>query len=106
MAANSSLRARVTFRDPAVEVEVPIGMTLLEAAVSNGCFAAGACGGQSACGGCHVRVEEGAQLLSSPTVSEEDQLDRVVDVRPSSRLACQARIIADGDIAVHKVEIG
>lgn len=105
MTVKPSLCARVTFRDPAVEVEVPIGITLLEAALSNGCFTAGACGGQSACGGCHVRVEEGAQFLSSPTDSEEDQLERVFDVRGSSRLACQARIIAGGDIAVHKVEI-
>jgi ferredoxin len=52
-----------------------------------------------------VRVEEGAQYLSTATEQEDDQLDRVFDVRPSSRLACQARIIAGGDIVVHKVDI-
>jgi len=104
--ARVSLRARVTFRDPAVEVEVPIGITLLEAPMSTGAVTPGACGGICACGGCHVRVEEGAQYLSTATETEEDQLDRVFDVRQSSRLACQARIIAGGDIIVRKVDIG
>ncbi len=104
--ARVSLRARVTFRDPAVEVEVPIGITLLEAAMSTGAVTAGTCGGICACGGCHVRVEEGAQYLSTATEREEDQLDRVFDVRQSSRLACQARIIAGGDIIVRKGDIG
>ena len=105
-AAKLSLRARVTFRDPAVEVEVPIGITLLEAAMSTGAVTAGSCGGNCSCGGCHVRVEEGAQYLSTATEREENQLDRVFDARHSSRLACQARIIAGGDIIVRKVEVG
>ena len=105
-AAKLSLRARVTFCDPAVEVEVPIGITLLEAAMTTGAVSAGTCGGNCACGGCHVRIEEGAQYLSTATEREEDQLDRVFDARHSSRLACQARIIAGGDIVVRKVEVG
>ncbi len=104
-AAKLSLRARVTFRDPAVEVEVPIGITLLEAAMSTGVVNPGPCGGNCVCGGCHVRVEEGAQYLSTATEREEEQLDRVFDARNSSRLACQARIIAGGDIVVHKVDV-
>jgi 2Fe-2S ferredoxin len=97
-------KARVTFRDPAVEVEVPIGITLLEAALSAGAIEAGPCGGHCACGGCHVRIEVGGQHLSCASELEEDQLDRAFDVRPSSRLACQARIIAGGDIAVRIVK--
>ncbi len=95
--------ARITFRDPPLEVEVPIGITLLEAAMGAGAVKPGPCGGNSACGGCHVRIEEGARFLSAPSEQEENQLDRAFDVRPSSRLACQARIIAGGDIAVRKV---
>lgn len=98
-----SPKARITFRDPPVEVEVPIGITLLEAAMSAGAVPVGPCGGQCACGGCHVRIEEGAELLSCASELEEDQLDQVFDVRPSSRLACQARILAGGNIAVRKV---
>jgi ferredoxin len=50
-----------------------------------------------------VRIEEGSEFLSSASELEEDQLDQVFDVRPSSRLACQARILAGGNIAVRKV---
>jgi len=101
-----SLRARVTFQDPAVEVEVPIGITLLEAAMTSGTMEVGSCGGNSKCGGCHVRVEEGAQYLSTATEREEAQLEEVFDARQSSRLACQARIIAGGDIVVRRVSPG
>ena len=101
-----SPRARVTFRDPAVEVEVPIGITLLEAAVATGSIDVGSCGGNCKCGGCHVRIEEGAKYLSTATEREEAQLEQVFDTRQSSRLACQARIIAGGDIIVHKVSTG
>ena len=105
-AAKLSPRARVTFRDPAFEVEVPIGITLLEAAMTTGAISAGSCGGKCECGGCHVRVEEGAQYLSTATEQEEEHLEQVFDARQSSRLACQARIIAGGDIVVRKVETG
>jgi len=100
---NADAKARITFRDPPVEVEVPIGISLLEAAMSAGAVTVGPCGGNCACGGCHVRIEEGANFLSGASEKEEDQLDQVFDVRPSSRLACQARIIAGGDIAVRKM---
>jgi ferredoxin, 2Fe-2S len=100
---DASAKARITFRDPPVEVEVPIGISLLEAAMRAGATNVGPCGGNCACGGCHVRIEEGANLLSSASEKEEDQLDQVFDVRPSSRLACQARVIAGGDITVRKV---
>jgi len=100
---DANAKARITFRDPPVEVEVPIGISLLEAAINTGTVHAGPCGGNCACGGCHVRIEEGANSLSCASEKEEDQLDQVFDVRPSSRLACQARIIAGGDIAVRKV---
>jgi len=98
-----SPKARITFRDPPVEVEVPIGITLLEAAMSAGVLGVGPCGGNCACGGCHVRIEDGGQYLSYASDLEEDQLDQVFDVRPSSRLACQARIIAGGNISVRIV---
>ena len=105
-AVKLSPRARVTFRDPAVEVEVPIGITILEAAMSTGIVSAGNCGGNCKCGGCHVRVDEGAQYLSTASEQEEEQLEQVFDARQSSRLACQARIIAGGDIVVRKGDLG
>jgi ferredoxin len=46
-------------------------------------------------------VERGAELLSLPSEAEEDGLDRVFDARQGSRLACQAKIIAAGELVVH-----
>lgn len=62
------------------------------------------CGGVGACASCHVRIERGAEHLSKANDIEEDALDRVFDVRPSSRLGCQARIEAEGDIVVRITE--
>jgi len=98
------VKARVTFREPYIELEAPIGETLLEAAVTAGAPIGSHCGGVGACTACHVHVEQGAERLSSPTELEEDGLDRVFDVRQGSRLACQARVIGAGDIVVHITE--
>jgi ferredoxin, 2Fe-2S len=94
------VKARVTFRDPHIELEVPVGTTLLEAATIAGAPLGTHCGGVGACVSCHVRVEHGAAHLSAAGELEEDGLDRVFDVRPSSRLGCQARIESAGDIVV------
>ncbi len=95
-----SVKARVTFRDPHIELEVPVGTTLLEAAAMAGAPLGTHCGGVGACASCHVRIEHGESHLSNANDIEEDGLDRVFDVRPSSRLGCQARIESAGDIVV------
>lgn len=79
-------------------------MTLLEAAQSMGAPVGTHCGGVGACASCHVRIEHGAGHLSKPAELEEEGLDRVFDVRPSSRLACQTRIESAGDIVVRITE--
>ena len=99
-----AVKARVTFRDPHIELEVPVGMTLLEAATIAGAPLGTHCGGVGACVSCHVRIEQGERHLSPATEAEEDGLDRVFDVRPSSRLGCQARIESAGDIVVRITE--
>lgn len=97
---SKAVKARVTFRDPHIELEADVGMTLLEAAQNVGAPLGTHCGGVAACSSCHVRIEHGAEHLSKPAELEEEGLDRVFDVRPSSRLACQARIESPGDIVV------
>jgi ferredoxin, 2Fe-2S len=94
------VKARVTFRDPHIELEAAVGTTLLEAATIIGAPLGTHCGGVGACASCHVRIERGEEHLSKPSDIEEDGLDRVFDVRPSSRLGCQARIESAGDIVV------
>jgi ferredoxin, 2Fe-2S len=94
------VKARLTFRDPHIELETEPGATLLEAAESVGAPVGSNCGGVGACAACHVRIEQGAEHLAPPSDFEEDGLDRVFDAREGSRLACQAKIASAGDIVV------
>ncbi|NRA33773.1 MAG: 2Fe-2S iron-sulfur cluster binding domain-containing protein [Polyangiaceae bacterium] len=91
---------KLRFIEQDVEVEVPIGTSILEAARKIGAPEGDACGGVCACSTCHVYVEEGDELLSEAEEDEEDILDKAFDVRMTSRLGCQAKIEGDGLIAV------
>ncbi len=85
---------RVTFRSPLQEltVEVPEGTTILEAADRSEAQVGHSCGGVCACSTCHVWVRKGGESLSEQDDMELDRLDLAYDVKPSSRLACQARL--------------
>ena len=67
------------------------GMSVMQAAVENlvpGIL--GDCGGACACATCHVHVDPGWMDLAGPPSEIEAQLlDGVLDLRPTSRLACQ-----------------
>jgi ferredoxin len=91
---------RVRFVDQGVEVEVPVGSSILEAAQSSGAPEGSACGGVCACSTCHIYVETGRELLSDASEDEEDILDKAFDVRMNSRLGCQAKIEREGTIEV------
>jgi len=78
------------------EVEVPVGSSLLEAAAKAHYPEGSACGGVCACSTCHVYVLKGAELLSAQEDDEADILDKAFDVRNSSRLGCQSKIVKDG----------
>lgn len=92
--------ARVRFADQAIETEVELGTTILGAAKGCGAPEGDACGGVCACSTCHVYVDEGLDLLSEPSESEEDVLDKAFDVRLSSRLGCQAKLQREGLVVV------
>lgn len=82
------------------EAEVPVGSSVLEAAQKIEAPEGYACGGVCACSTCHVYVLEGKELLSEQEEDEEDILDKAFDVRHSSRLGCQSRILKDGVVEV------
>ncbi len=82
------------------EVTVPVGTSLLEAATQAHYPEGSACGGVCACSTCHVYVTAGAGLLSEQEDDEADILDKAFDVRPTSRLGCQSRIVKDGTVEV------
>src|SRR6187401_2311830 len=91
---------KVRFIDQNLEVEVPLGTSLLDAARLIDAPEGSACGGVCACSTCHVYVEEGAGLLSEAEEDEEDILDKAFDVRMNSRLGCQAKLLEEGTVAV------
>ncbi len=82
------------------EVQVPVGTSILEAAQQIHAPEGYACGGVCACSTCHVYVLSGAELLSEMEDDENDILDKAFDVRASSRLGCQSKIVKDGLIEV------
>jgi 2Fe-2S ferredoxin len=82
------------------EAEVPLGTSILEASRKVGAPEGYACGGVCACSTCHVYVSRGADLLSTQEDEEEDILDKAFDVRMSSRLGCQSKVVRDGEIEV------
>lgn len=86
----------VKFTDQKIEIEVPLGTSLLEAARLGGAPEGDACGGVCACSTCHVYVDKGTELLSEAEEDEEDILDKAFDVRMESRLGCQAKIEKEG----------
>jgi ferredoxin, 2Fe-2S len=82
------------------EAQVPVGKSILEAATSAGIPEGSACGGVCACSTCHVYVTKGADLLSEPEEDEADILDKAFDVRATSRLGCQSKVVRDGVVEV------
>lgn len=72
------------------ELEVPLGLSLLEVAHKNNIDVEGACEGSLACSTCHVIVEpEWFDLLPDATEDEEDMLDLAFGLTKTSRLGCQ-----------------
>lgn len=73
-------------------VDVPVGQSVMQAAVVNGIEPIVAqCGGSCMCATCHVYVSENQlDLLSPVTPSEDAMLDATAsERRPNSRLSCQ-----------------
>lgn len=89
---------KVTFRNPQgpgsapLTVEVAAGTSILDAAEHCDARVGHACGGNLACSTCHVYVERGLDSLGDVADKENDIMDKAFDVRPESRLACQAQV--------------
>lgn len=92
--------AFIKFIEQGLEVEVPVGTSILAASKTVGAPEGDACGGVCACSTCHVYVEKGRELLSEAEEDEEDILDKAFDVQLTSRLGCQAKVVRDGSIEV------
>lgn len=69
---------------------VPIGISILEAAHRNEIDLEGACESSLACSTCHVILNDDIyQLLNEPSDDEYDMLDLAFGLTETSRLGCQ-----------------
>ena len=71
------------------------GLSVLEISLLNNVPHAHVCSARGRCGTCRVHVDAGAQALSPLNDIERDTLARV-DAGEGARLACQARVFAEG----------
>ena len=81
-----------------VDVDAPIGLSVLEIAHRNNLDLEGACEGSLACSTCHVIVDaEWYELLKEAAMDEEDMLDLAFGLTKTSRLGCQIIITEELD---------
>lgn len=73
-----------------IEVDAPVGLSVLEIAHRHSVDLEGACEGSLACSTCHVVVnQEWYDALSPAQENEEDMLDLAFGLTCTSRLGCQ-----------------
>jgi len=85
----------ISHQGDAFQIDVPVGESVMEAAVRNGIDGIVAeCGGSCLCATCHVYVEERFLPLLPPIGEEQDaMLDSTACERlPNSRLSCQIQV--------------
>jgi ferredoxin, 2Fe-2S len=56
------------------------------------------CGGVCACSTCHIYIESGEDFIEEISDKEEDFIDRAINPRLESRLACQCVILDDNAV--------
>jgi 2Fe-2S ferredoxin len=82
------------------EVHVPVGMTVMAAALKNGIDGIVAeCGGVCMCSTCHVFVDEKFFDRLAPAQDTEEAVLEISaeERRPTSRLSCQIKVTEDLD---------
>jgi ferredoxin, 2Fe-2S len=99
----NTFKVKFNFIDPSsdpIEVEVLKGDTILDAALDNEISLHHNCGAVLACSTCHIYVTKGMETLPEISDAEEDFIDRAVNPKLNSRLACQCRINADVEVTI------
>ncbi|HSE17533.1 MAG TPA: 2Fe-2S iron-sulfur cluster-binding protein [Pyrinomonadaceae bacterium] len=90
----------ITFEPSGINGLVAEGTYLIDAARRMGApLGAGCTAGKGECPACVVSVKAGANLLSPPSLAEEQQLG-TEHLDQSLRLACQAKLENHGDVVV------
>ena len=88
------LRVRLQFTPGDVNIRVPVGVTVFDAASWNGIAIDSTCGGHGTCRKCKVRVAEG----DAPLSKLDSRAFNPDELRAGWRLAC--RIAATGDLSI------
>lgn len=86
-------KAKLTFKDINVTVTVPIGVRVIEISDKVGSGIVYGCR-EGDCGTCLMKVEDGWENLSTPSVVE-DKVLREHAAGKHFRLACQAQVLGD-----------
>ena len=90
----------VTSAGASREVDVPVGMTVMSAALKNGVDGIVAeCGGVCMCSTCHVFIDQKFFILLPPAQDTEEAVLEIaaVERQPTSRLSCQIKVTPDLD---------
>lgn len=82
---------------------IPVGTYLIDAALRLGVPLETECGRQGICDSCLVEVKKGGEFLSAPTKTEIEHLAEEKR-KLGQRLACQAKIIDEGEIIAMTTE--
>lgn len=97
--------AKITFQFEekncaSMEVKMFGGESILDVALDHGIHLNHNCGGVCGCSTCHVYIEQGEDYLPEMSDREEEYVDRARNPKYNSRLACQCRLMGDGDLIV------
>lgn len=86
-------KAKLTFKDINITVTVPVGVRVIEISEKVGSNIIYGCR-EGDCGSCLMKVEDGWNNLSTPSVIE-DKVLRENAAGKHYRLACQAQVLGD-----------
>jgi 2Fe-2S ferredoxin len=96
--------ANITFQfqdgQPAQTHVAAQGESVLDVALNNGIQLQHNCGGVCGCSTCHVYVVKGEDYLPEISDKEEDFIDRAVNPRINSRLACQCVVQTEQELII------
>ncbi len=92
-------KAKLTFKDIDTTVTVPVGVRVIEISEKVGANIIYGCR-EGDCGTCMMKVDDGWENLSTPSVIE-DKILRENAAGKHYRLACQAQVL--GDVTVSPV---
>ena len=87
--------------DPVLLSNIAKDQSLLEVCLDNNIELHHNCGAVCACSTCHIYVDRGSDYLEELSDKEEDFIDRAVNPRINSRLACQCVLQSgNGDVEI------